>query len=769
MIGRFLKNTLFTLLTCASGTLMAQDRPIGYWRGHLPYNNAIGVATDGQTLYAISEQGFFSYDVAGGQISTYSKVEGMADVGMAKIGYDAGSNTVILGYQNSNIDLFKDNSFYNIPFLKDQTFSGSKAINDIFTDKGRAYLSTGLGIVVLNLDSKKVAETYTFTRNNQTIPINAFTADNTYFYAATSRGLYRVNRNNPNLQAFAVWTPIDTANVYTSLATVGQKVFVTTADSLMLINGTNLQYILHTGNTVAHLDAGKETLYMTNFYEPLFYSQIRKIDMNYQVTDTFDHSLLGEVRQVTELADGSMWIADHYYDYGLEKITGFNKKERILPEGPFAPSSFDILPYNKEVWIAHGAYDDNFIRKGNRNGISHFKDERWTNYRPANTGALASTEDVVHLSKDPADGTIYGGTLQTGLVYLKPDGNSYTAGVISANPLERKINEPQTIPATSTAFDQGGNMWVSQNISEDELAVRTLAGDWYHYTTPFTGGYVHGSAGLVIDDNNQKWYFGPHGRGVIVYNDGNTPENGNDDSYAQFRKGAGAGNLPSDYVLCLAKDRDGSIWVGTDNGVGIISCGYAATQGQCDGELRVVQFDPFANFLFVGERVQTIAVDGANRKWVGTANGVWLLSADANQIIQQFNVKNSPLPSNAVQKIAVDPVTGDVYIGTDQGMVSFRYTATEGTTTNTSVITYPNPVPAGYGGTISIKGLATDADVRITDIAGQLIYRTKALGGQAVWSGMDYTGHRPQSGVYLIFVTNKDGSQTAAGKMIFLN
>ena len=113
-------------------------------------------------------------------------------------------------------------------------------------------------------------------------------------------------------------------------------------------------------------------------------------------------------------------------------------------------------------------------------------------------------------------------------------------------------------------------------------------------------------------------------------------------------------------------------------------------------------------------------------------------------------------------------MTGDVYIGTDEGLVSYRSTATEGGETNHDVEIFPNPVKSGYTGSIAIKGLATDADVRITDIDGQLVYHTTAFGGQAVWDGKDYTGHRPQSGVYLVFVSSSDGTQKYTGKIVFL-
>jgi hypothetical protein len=136
--------------------------------------------------------------------------------------------------------------------------------------------------------------------------------------------------------------------------------------------------------------------------------------------------------------------------------------------------------------------------------------------------------------------------------------------------------------------------------------------------------------------------------------------------------------------------------------------------------------------------------------------------------MEKFNTDNSPLPSNSVQKIFIDKVTGDVYIGTDLGLASYHGTATEGAVKNSDVVIFPNPVASDYTGTIAIKGLVTNADVRITDIDGHLVYRAKALGGQATWNGRDYTGHRPQTGVYFVFVSDSDGKQTYTGKIVFI-
>lgn len=195
----------------------------------------------------------------------------------------------------------------------------------------------------------------------------------------------------------------------------------------------------------------------------------------------------------------------------------------------------------------------------------------------------------------------------------------------------------------------------------------------------------------------------------------------------------------------------------------------AINPAYCNAEIPMVHFDQYSGPLFGGENVRAIAVDGANRKWIGTqVSGLWLLSEDGQEVIHHFTADNSPLPSDFIRTISIDDVTGDVYVGTDMGVVSYHGTATEGAPSNEQVLVYPNPVTSGYSGTIAIRGVVNNADVRITDIAGHLVYRAKALGGQMVWDGKDYTGHRPQSGVYLFFVSDSDGRQTHTGKIVFV-
>lgn len=744
--------------------MYSQDRPIGYWRSHLPYNTAFSIASDGITIFVATERSFYTSNLATSELTSYSKVDGMSDVDMSYLAYDTISNTVVLAYENSNIDLFKDNSFFNIPDLKIKSVTGSKRINHIYTHDGIAYLSTDLGIVVINLDKKEIKETYTFNRDAQILPINGFISSGNYFYAATEKGLYRAAMNSINLQDFSAWTPIDTSRNLLSLAAIQDKVVTITDDSLFYIDNSGLKYIYKSDSSLRHLDACFNGFWLTEYYTKTFNGKAKKLNLNFQFVDSFNTT--GFARQVIEPIAKTTWIADEFS--GLKKRDSLNTEyyNTTLPEGPNSNTSFDIYANNDELWIAHGGYDQFLIFSNNKTGISHFEGEKWKGYAIYQYPPFGdSTYDFTEIIKG-ADGTVYAGSNQSGLFELRTDG-SYRYHKQNSI-IDESLTAPGKYRVMGLTFDKDGNLWGCLLGGLHELFVKTKDGNWYEFSVPIGRPYPHAAAHLVIDDDNQKWFASPSGGGLIVYDDNNTIENPSDDKYRQLLSGKGAGGLPDNEVYCLAKDKTGAIWVGTGNGIGIINCPGQVIAGQCEAELRIVQYDQFAGYLFQNEVIRALAVDGANRKWIGTNNGVWLISADGDKIIYRFTAENSPLPSNQIQKITIDPITGTVYIGTDLGLISYRSGAVDGGTENKNVTTFPNPVPSGYAGTIAIRGLVDNADVRITDISGQLVYRTKALGGQAVWNGLDYTGRRPQSGVYLIFITNKDGSQTHVGKMVFM-
>jgi hypothetical protein len=148
---------------------------------------------------------------------------------------------------------------------------------------------------------------------------------------------------------------------------------------------------------------------------------------------------------------------------------------------------------------------------------------------------------------------------------------------------------------------------------------------------------------------------------------------------------------------------------------------------------------------------------------------VWLFSADGTEQILHFTTENSPLFSDFVDALDIDNTTGEVYIGTEKGIVIYRGDAIGGSTKNCEPLVFPNPVRENYAGPIAISGMVNNAEVKITDSEGNLIYRTKAMGGQVVWDGNNYNGERAKTGVYLVLASNEDGSVTCVTKLLMVN
>jgi len=175
-------------------------------------------------------------------------------------------------------------------------------------------------------------------------------------------------------------------------------------------------------------------------------------------------------------------------------------------------------------------------------------------------------------------------------------------------------------------------------------------------------------------------------------------------------------------------------------------------------------------YLLGSEAVTSIAVDPANRKWLGTeTDGVYLVSENGDKIINHFNVNNSPIFSNKIIDIEIDNESGEVFISTGKGVISYKGFATTPKENHQNVLVYPNPVEPNYNGLIGIKGLVQNANFKITDINGNLVFSSKANGGQGVWDGTNSYGERVGSGVYLIFSTNAVGTETNVAKILFIN
>jgi sugar lactone lactonase YvrE len=393
------------------------------------------------------------------------------------------------------------------------------------------------------------------------------------------------------------------------------------------------------------------------------------------------------------------------------------------------------------------------------------KDGSWQSYNQYHFQQLDTLLDFVTVAVDPRDESVWAGSYGGGLLHIK--NNNQLEILKQSSPLEAAMGDPGSYRVSGLTFDSDHNLWISNFGAGHQLHVLKNNGEWESFSTPFLLN-ANAVAQIIIDDAAQKWIVSPLGNGLIVFNDNNTINDTNDDKWKIYKTGIGQGNLPSNEVMCIAKDKNGFIWIGTADGIAVVQCPEQVFSGGCEAILPVVKEDAFANYLFKGEVVKTIAVDGADRKWIATANGAWLINSEGDKVLEHFTENNSPLLSNNVRSIAIDGKTGEVYFATDKGICAFRGTATEAEEGKGNVLVFPNPVPPGYTGSIAVKGLPENSFVKITEMNGRLVYQTRSLGGQVIWNGKDYKGRQAATGIYLVIAVDETKQEKAVAKIVFV-
>jgi len=492
-------------------------------------------------------------------------------------------------------------------------------------------------------------------------------------------------------------------------------------------------------------------------------SKVTVLNINGTVSSLIQQSSVITFPHKAIISGTDTWIADQTGGLLQYNTASF---QQYQPNSPKGIAMGEIAVYNQVFYGTAGAVDHLWNPQGNATGIYIFKEGSWTNINRQTHPALDSLLDYISISNDPKDETIWAGSYGGGLLHLKT-GQAFE--IYKENFLSPAITDPSSYRVSGLAFDHENNLWISNYGAMQPLVVKKADGGLTKFSIPFPL-QENALAQINIDDYNYKWLVAPKGGGLICFDHGSAIENTGDDRWKLFKAGAGRGNLPNDNVLCTAKDKNGFIWVGTANGIGVIQCPQEVFNGQgCEAIWPIVQEGNFAGYLFAGEEVSSIAVDGADRKWVATKNGVWLISETGEKVIYQFTEENSPLLSNDVRKVALDGKTGEVYFATANGICSFRGTATEAGEKNENVLVFPNPVPPGYAGTIGISGLTANATVKITEMDGRLVFQTRAAGGLATWDGKDYKGRRISTGVYLVLVSNDERTEKTVTKIVFIN
>ncbi len=744
---------------------------VGLWREHLPYNSAIDLSSSSEKIYCATPYSIFSVDtrdnpITAGSVKRLSRITGLSETGISAIHFDEAGQKLFIAYSNSNIDILQNDQVFNIPDIKRDNIIADKTIFSIYPNGGDYYLSTGLGVIVIDGTRYEVRDSWLIGAGGNPVRVNSFTSDGDYFYAATAEGLKRTPILNANPADYSSWEMLSgtgglPGGECRQVIYQQGKLVAESRDSLFFRTGNNWQLLYTDGWPIINTNAEEGRLLISQ-RQSTGASRVTILNMDGATERVLSQPGVISFPRKAILHQGDAWVADLFGCLSRFTPTSY---DQFKPNSPQATASGELLATGDAFYATAGEVNDAWNYQYNGNGIFIFRSGEWNNINRFAFPQLDSMLDFISIAIDKRDQSPWAGSYGGGLLHILP-GPGFE--IFKQGFIGPAVGDPASYRVAGLSFDRENNLWISNYGASQPLRVRKADGNWQSFTLPF---FVSENAvsQLLVDDNNYKWIVSPKGNGLICFDHGNTIDQAGDDRWKFYRGGAGNGNLPSSEVFCVARDKNGYIWVGTADGIGVIQCGIDIfSAGGCEAVLPVVREGSFANYLFKGEEVRYIAVDGADRKWVATRNGAWLISADGTKLISHFSETNSPLLSSDVRKIAIDPYTGEIYFATLKGICSFRGTATEGGETHRDVLVFPNPVSPGFSGWIAIRGLANNAIVKITEPDGRLVYQTRALGGQAVWDGRDYKGRKLVSGVYLVLVTDDARRKQWSGKIVFI-
>lgn len=770
MTVRLLFLICFVLLGRLAG--QGQTPAIGYWRDHLPYHQAIAVAGAGDKIYCATPYSIFWVDNADNSIHRMSKTEGLSETGVRAMCYDAQLDKLTIAYNSSNIDILSGTKVVNIPDIRRTSLVGDKTINQALAYNGYVYLSTSLGIIVLDENKYEVKDTYVIGDNGDTLAVQSLATDGNYFYAATAQGLKKAVVHSPDLADYHNWTSANDGSVYRQVVALDGRILGLRNDSVLLVTDQGVRPFYSGGWSINGLSVAEDRLLVCEHGSDS--GRVTILTSAGQVERILQTQGALRSPHQAALVQGAAWVADSLAGLSAWGSSG-DQVQGYIPNSPFGLATGPMVIHPDPwagpgaagvLWVASGGVDTNWTALHNRDGLYRLDGDGWTNYNSDTYPALQEIFDFDAVGYNPRDSSLWAGSFGEGALEVRP-GDRFTVYAAGSG-VGAALDDPTAYRVSGIAFDKDGNGWMANYGAAHDLLLRQADGRWLSFTIPFSHP-ANAVSQVLADDFKQVWMVSPNGNGVFCYSPGAVLDNTSDDQWKYYRTGAGSGNLPDNHVYCLAKDRSGFIWIGTGNGVGVIQCTQQVFGASgCDAVWPIVQFDAFAGYLFSGQTVQAIAVDGADRKWVGTRSGVWLISPDAQKVIYHFTTDSTPLLSNDVRNIAIDPQTGEVFFATTAGLCSFRSTATEPGEHNSNVLVFPNPVPPDYSGEIAIRGLADGAIVKITEASGRLVYQTNALGGQAIWDGRDYRGRKVTTGVYLVLVSDVSRHEQMATRIVFI-
>ncbi len=706
------RHTTAILLALATATLNATaDTADSFtnWKTYMAYGDITDIEPAGQQVYVLSSGDLFSYTISDGSVTTYDKVYPLSDCTISKIAWNSTAKKLIIVYDNNNIDLLDNKqNVENISDYSNKTMTSSKDVNDIFINGNIAYLCTAFGLVQVDMQSALIRETINIGMN---VKACAFKGDN--IYINTDNGVF-VGSTKDNLLDRNNWK--------------------TTTESIQFTNSNTATISSDKGYIQYTVYDKTNRCYWTNQND----QKLQAYTLSNDGSTTIIHQDINPVAPkyntigYMKLHNGKIYTCNggewDYNNPAAVQIYNLEDNSWTTYENTGISEKYNVV-YRDILCLDVDPQDDNHVMIGCQSGLYEFQNGKQTNHFDHNNSPISSVEG------------------------LESDENY------------------QII--TSLFYDKDNTLWVMNMQAEKPiLKYNKKTNSWSEPSQTLPRAQINNAKFMGYDSAGRLWFHtGRHANpGVYCY----SADMSTIYKYTTFVNEDNTSIAGIAGCKSLAEDKDGNIWVGSNVGLLLLNDEYQRDPSKGFYQVKVPRNDGtnYADYLLAGLDIATIAIDNANRKWVGTStDGVYVISADNMTQEAHFQSSNSSLLSDVVEKIVINNETGTVYIGTDKGLCSVESNAskTNDSMSKDNVWAYPNPVKPEYTGMITIVGLSYNADVKITTTNGVIVAEGRSTGGSFHWDGCDKKGKRVASGVYMVNTATESGDSGTVCKIAIVN
>ncbi|MBP5260046.1 MAG: hypothetical protein J6Z12_05400 [Paludibacteraceae bacterium] len=756
-----MKHRFLILTLSAVFASVAEVAATGEWFSHFSYLDASLTVETPNKVFAVADHHLFSVGKEDGEVETYTKVDGMSGNEVQYLAYGWQRHVLVIVYQDGDIDLLTDKGIlYNLPDLADKQMAVVKTVNDITFHGDFAYLSCGFGVMVLNLAKFEIADTYYIGPAGTIAAVSGTQVQGDSIYALTAEGVLCAPLTGANLNDFNYWRQAYTLPSENAcrMRFMNGRLYVADRNNLYGRQDDGWQVVEAVGNDSLYLEGDDRNLYLS----------LGAAGFLHITASGGRQHLSVPAASGFGTGDGRYFIAS--FTQSLLELDADRVLQVYRPSGPYVSTCQYLTYADDRIWMVPGGSWTDRLRYMAE--VAVCDRHVWSNYTFEGIESYVEwMQDVVSVAVDPKDGShAFFATWGEGVFEMR-DGRIVQHYTDANSTIEKVADSPHYIRCDGLQYDKDGNLWVLNSgtsvISPGLFEVRSIKvltkdGQWLSLECLRNENLLRR---LVITRKGQKWFVAVrYTPGIYVMDDGGTLADTSDDRIRKFVRlqDQDGNDITITYAYDIVEDQDGTLWAATD--AGLLTFYQPADAFKDDytcTRVKIAREDGsgLADYLLDGVSVRSLAVDPANRKWVGTDNaGVYLLSPDGTKTIAHFTKDNSPMSSNQVNAITVNARTGEVFLAVTGGMLSYQGDALQPVAQfdRKAVQVWPNPVRPDYEGDILISGLEKASLVRITNASGQVVFEGRSQGGSVVWDGRNAEGRPVSGGMYFVLAINSD-------------